>query len=306
MKLDSRNIFSCATLVVFALSLAFIGCGNEPEYPPDEDPLPEPAPGPQTKGGGGQVSQEDFQRLNAEAALNADLGQVYLKYGRFGEAIEKYQKAIEVTRGVSENAVYHLGLAEGLRGLKRFDEAVKNLEIAAEIFKKILPKAKEEQKDFLYEKICLIYRELGRRKEAVEWAEKIAGGGENPASVVKLARLYALLQENALAIDTYNMAIKKIGDEPGALGVKLEFADYLSRTKNLASAREIAEEVAAKAEDPKIKASAKRLLLRIYDGMGILDQVEMGAPSGGGEKKDGEEKKEDPGEKEGPGKEEEK
>ena len=55
----------------------------------------------------------------------------------------------------------------------------------------------------------------------------------------------------------------------------------------------IAEEVAAKSENKVVVSAAKRLLLQIYDGLGILDKVDIGTPKDEGDKekpKDGEEK----------------
>lgn len=263
---------------VAAMVLA-AGCGRPVE--PEPRPLPRPD-APRPAGAGAKAAEpEDPQVRGQEAALRADLGQVYLKYGKFAEAHEAYGRAIVLTQGLSENAVYHIGLAEAAKGLGKDQEAVQNLETAAEIFKKILPTVGEDKKDFYYEKICLIYRDLGRREEAVSWAEKIAGGQGSPEAAVKLARLYAFLGEGALAIDTYGMALKKLGGAPEALSVKLEFADFLARVKNLEAARSQAEEVAAKAADPKLRAAAKRMLLQIYDALGILDQVELDAPPSG-------------------------
>ncbi|MHC4597787.1 MAG: tetratricopeptide repeat protein [Planctomycetota bacterium] len=286
-------------VITGCLGLALAACDRETGPPPQPRPVPGTGEGSETKGepAGEPVGPEEAKQRNLEATMQAELGEVYLKYGRFQEALQSYNKAIEVTKAFSENAVYHLGLAQAYRGLGNMKEAVRNLELAAVIFQKILPKAKDEQKDFYYEKISLIHKELGRRKEAIEWAEKIAGSGENVASIVKLARLYSLLGESPLAIDTYNMALKKVGDTPGALSVKLEYADYLAKSKNLGAARKIAEEVVAKAKNPQVRLGAKRLLVRIYDALGILDQVEMGAPKTPGSGEKGEKKEDKEGEK---------
>jgi hypothetical protein len=48
-------------------------------------------PPPQTKPG--ELTGEEVQRRRLEAALNEELGQVYIRYSRFAEAIEVYQKA---------------------------------------------------------------------------------------------------------------------------------------------------------------------------------------------------------------------
>ncbi|MHC4778765.1 MAG: tetratricopeptide repeat protein [Planctomycetota bacterium] len=288
-----RTIRGLAWIVFMAnFALIFAGC--------DQKNAPSPVPGEsgetkvagQTEGAKGAPGEA--KERAQEGSLQAELGDVYLKHGRFQDAIDCFNLAIKVTKPVFENAIYHLGLAQAYKGLGNMDEAVKNLEHAAEIFKRILPTVKEEQKAFYYKKICLIYTELGRRKEAVQWAEKIAGKGENLASILELARLYSLLKEGALAIDTYTMALKKAGDTADAEVVKLEFADYLAQNKNLAEARKMAEDLATNGKNAKLRLGAKRLLLRIYDALGILDEVEMGAPKEGGEEE--KEKEEDKGE----------
>jgi tetratricopeptide (TPR) repeat protein len=288
--------------VAAVLGFVLAACPKDPGPPPRPQPLPSEEEGSETKAEPaptpGSVGPEEARRRNMEALMNSELGDVYLKYGRFREAIQVYDKAIEVTKSFSENAMFHLGLAQAYKGVGNVQEAVRNLERAAEIFQKILPNAKDEQKDYYYEKISLIHKQLGRRKESIAWAEKIAGTGENVASIVKLARLYSLLGENTMAIDTYKMALKKVGDKPGALSVKLEYADYLATSKNLEEARKLAEEVVAKAKNAQVRLGAKRLLVRIYDALGILDEVEMGAPKTPPGEKEEEEKKENEGEKE--------
>ncbi|MHC5078946.1 MAG: tetratricopeptide repeat protein [Planctomycetota bacterium] len=242
-------------------------------------------PPPQTKPG--ELTGEEVQRRRLEAALNEELGQVYIRYSRFAEAIEVYQKAIQALKGFEENAVYHVGLAQAYRGAGNLRDAAKNLEIGAAIYQKVLerPDLKDEQKEQIYTQICFIYRELGKRSEAIKWAEKIVKDGTNPLEIVQLARLYASLGEKPMAIDNYKMAMKKLGDTPNGLKIKLEFADFLVQDKNMATARTYAEEVVQKTKDKETRLAAKRALVRIYDALGILDRVDLTPP------------KEDPGEK---------
>jgi len=289
------RISSIVALLAAVFLLGAAGCGQQSVAPSagKETGEEEAGDGGEASGEEGEpVSKEEQQRRTREGNLHADLGQVYLKYGEFEKAAESYQKAIAATKGLSENAIYHLGLAQAFQGLGKDAEQVKNLETALGIFQKILARADEKQRDFYIEKICLLYRELGRMEEARAWAEKIAGSPGDPASVVKLARLYALLGMDSLAVDTYKMAVKKLKDEPGLPPVRLEYADYLYGNKNLEAARAQAERVLAESGNEELRLRAKRLLLRIYDGLGILGEVEFTSP----EKKDdqggdGEEKK---------------
>jgi tetratricopeptide (TPR) repeat protein len=253
-----------------------------------------PKPGPAAPGT--KDTATDAQKRQAEAALCADLGDVYLKHGKYQESADNFSRAIEITRGLSENAVYHTGLAAAQRNLGNGKEAEKNLEVAVEIFKKILAQAKDDQKEFYIKQICLIYRELGRREDAISWAEKISGEGKEAAELTSLARLYAYLGENALAIDTFKAALKKAGSGPETLPLQLEYADYLAGNKYIPEARRLAEDVMARTKDQQVKLGAKRLLVRIYDTLGILDKVDFSAPppeetKNGEAPKDGEEKK---------------
>jgi len=288
---EQRGVWLLGALAVAALLVS--GCpsqSNPPTPPGPEDGAKATAPETKSEAPETKVSPEEFQKKSREAALLADLAKVYLKHGHFQEAIESYHSAIAVTKGLSENANHHLGLSEAFRRLGKTEEAVENLKTAAEIYKKILPNAKEEARDFYYQQICLIHRDLGESEKAIEWAEKIAGDGKNPGSILKLARLYKFVGEGALASDTYNMVLKKLGDVPDALAVKLEFADFLVTAKNLPEARKLAEEVEAKAENKELKAAAKRLLIKIYDALGMLDRIEIGGGGTEEEKKKEEEK----------------
>ncbi|MCU0722590.1 MAG: DUF3856 domain-containing protein [Planctomycetes bacterium] len=263
------------------LVVLLCGCGQDPSPTPDPAPRPTSSPAPEAKD-----PASDAKARQAEAALQADLGDAYLKHQRFAEAAACFRRAIEVTRGLSENAVCHMGLAAALKNLGNAEEAAKNLETAVEIFRKIHERASDDQKEVVVQQICLIYRELGRRQEAVAWAEKIAGEGREAGDLAKRARLYAKLGESALAIDTFKAALKKAGDAPGALALQLEFADYLAQNQNVGEARRLAEDVKARAQDRQVQLGAKRLLIRIYDTLGILDKVDLGTPPPGEGKKE--------------------
>ena len=74
----------------------------------------------------------------------------------------------------------------------------------------------------------------------------------------------------------------------------MQYADILFQYKNLDAARPLAEEVYHNAGDNKqLAGAAKRLLIRVYEGLGILDDVGLEVPPPGkdDEEKDGEEEK---------------
>jgi len=286
-----------ASIAALLIAAASAGCGNDPSQGQNPSPT---KPGAQTKAPPAAPETKDpgadAQKRMAEAALQADLGDVYLKHGKFQESADCFGRAIEVTRGLSENAVYHTGLAAALRNLGNAKDAEKNLELAVEIFKKILAQAKDEQKEFYIKQICLVYRELGRRQDAISWAEKISGEGKEAGELAALARLYATIGENALAIDTFKAALKKAGSGADTLALQLEYADYLAQNKYIPEARRLAEDVMTRTKDKQTALGAKRLLVRIYDTLGILDKVDFSAPpadesKNGEAPKDGEEKK---------------
>jgi tetratricopeptide (TPR) repeat protein len=286
-----------AMLLAAGVAAFLCGCGQNPPAPPNPAPSnpPRPAGAPAEK----KDASAEAQKRQAEAALFADLGDVYLKHQKFQEAAKSFSQAIEVTKGISENAVYHLGLSAAQRNLGNPQEAVKNLEAAVEIFKKIYEQAKDDQKEFYIKQICLVYRELGRRNDAISWAEKISGEGKETGELTSLARLYAYIGENALAIDTYKAALKKAAPDADVLALQLEYADYLAQNKYIPEARKLAEEVLARTQDKQLALGAKRLLVRIYDTLGILDKVDFTAPPPTEENKveppkEGEEKKGEP------------
>ena len=269
-----------ALLLCAACERASEGPAPAPPGAPPEAKAP--APVDETKGPPQPPSPKEAQGREQEAALRAELGDVLLKYGRLQDAVAHYAGAIEVIRGVSENAVYHAKLARALRSGGNEEEAAKHFETAAAILQKILERmpadAKEESREFYYEQICLLYREMGRIEDAVAWAERMAGPEKDAASHLKLARLYGLLGQGALAVDSYKAVLKKVGDKPEGLGAKLEYAEFLTRGGDPATARGLAETVASHPQAGPLRVRAKRLLIQIYDALGILDAVDIEAP----------------------------
>lgn len=291
---------ACTLAFTLILGLLLASCGDKPQLDPVK---PGSGEGGEAKPKDASGTAKDLSQDEARSRVRTgrylmDLANVHMKYREVDKAIDCYTQAIETEKEVQQDATLHYLLGQAYKQkndkARSTDQLEKSIEIYMTILGKIPADDTKTDRAYYYERIGLIYRELGKEKEAVEWAEKIATGDKRPGARVRLARLYTKMGFGAMAVDTYKSLIVSMKDQKEVPLVKLEYGSFLAQQGNTGEAKSVLEPLLKEELPERSAALLKKVLLEIYQKTGELDKIKFGAKEAdGGDKKDEEEKKED-------------
>ena len=278
--------------VLASACLVVAGCGGGSEAHANNHPASSAVPPVAPAGRATDAAEAD--RLAREARYHADLGAVHLNHGKIDAAIAAYQKAIEVQRGVSEDAghIWALGKAYQAKG-----DTVRHreqLERAAALFTGFAGEQERAQlHDYYCAQLAMVYGEMGEPQKAVEWVDQMAAEGDAEANALRdKARLYVQFGMPAKALGVLEEAERRA--QPGIDRERAAYnlAEVLAGMKRTDEAIARLKPLSESAAEPGLRAEAKRLLFKIYDVTGKLDNLRLGGeggekpvsgPPGGGE-----------------------
>ncbi len=152
------------------------------------------------------IAQDEVNRNPASIAAHLGLGEAYYALGRYDEAIEEFEKSIELATKLKPKKYpipyYHLGLAYQAKGDEK--EAIKNFEKVFEILPKYAPARFELGK---------IYLEKKDYPKALENFKNCVEGDPTIADYhYCLGLTYEKMGEKEKAIASYNEALRFVPD----------------------------------------------------------------------------------------------
>jgi tetratricopeptide (TPR) repeat protein len=265
------------------LGLLAFGCGDGAHAngvnPPGIDPAGAGSPGAES---GGEADR--LKRVLAESQYLADLGAVHLNHGKVDAAIASYRQAVAAGQGVNENALHLWALGRAYKA--KGDDASwrSSLEHAARLFAKfVTEKERAQLKDYYFEQLAMLHGELGDPTKAVEWIDQMASEGQpDQATFRAKARLYMAAGLGAKALAVLEQAERDAPPGIDADRASYAVAEVLVTMRKLDEATARLRALMAGAAEPGLRAEAKRLLFRVYDATGKLDELDLGgkAPAG--------------------------
>jgi tetratricopeptide (TPR) repeat protein len=232
----------------------------------------------------GKPEAEDPQAAPKEAAypyqVNAELARVYLKYNIVDEALRLFDLAItqQLQQTGSEDAENWTGLGDALVRAKRTDEAAKAYGRAAQIYRQLLPQAKNNQlHNFYLHKLAVLSQALGQNEERLNYLAQLRADENSAAQQLELAGILEQVGQKGKAEECLKRALALTADDAQAHATaQIAYAGMLSRTDRLDEALEQAKAAhATEGLDAETSKSARRLLFEIYEARGEADKLEF-------------------------------
>lgn len=273
----------CALLLLI-VGMLLSGCGPESAVA-----SPTPADSAAINAGSTQGKPEaevqgDSQAAPKEAAypyqVNAELARVYLKYNIVDEALRLFDLAItqQLQQTGSEDAENWTGLGDALVRAKRTDEAAKAYGRAAQIYRQLLPQAKNNQlHNFYLHKLAVLSQALGQNEERLNYLAQLRADENSAAQQLELAGILEQVGQKEKAEECLKRALALTVDDAQAHATaQIAYAGILSRCDRLDEALAQAKAaLATEGLDAETRKAARRLLFEIYEARGEADKLEF-------------------------------
>ena len=190
-----------------------------------------------------------LQCTGESSVVRYNLGQIMREQGRFGEAVEQYQKAIRVQPDFV-GAHANLGLA--LHYAKRDDEAVSHLQRALQL---------DSHCAIAYNNLGVVLSEQGRFDEGIsQFRQAIEVHPDDVGSLVNLANALVLRGRTEEAIDQYHKALVI---DPQSIRTRYNLAAALERQGQIEEAiTEFRELLRLHSDSIEARRSVDRLLMK--------------------------------------------
>jgi tetratricopeptide (TPR) repeat protein len=270
----------CAFLLLI-VGILLSGCGPESAV---ASPTPADSAAGNAGSNQGKPEAEDSQAAPKEAAypyqVNAELARVYLKYNIVDEALRLFDLAItqQLQQTGSEDAENWTGLGDALVRAKRTDEAAKAYGRAAQIYRQLLPQAKNNQlHNFYLHKLAVLSQALGQNEERLNYLAQLRADQNSAAQQLELAGILEQVGQKEKAEECLKRALALTTDDAQAHATaQIAYAGMLSRTDRLDEALEQAKAAhVTEGLDAETSKTARRLLFEIYEARGDADKLEF-------------------------------